>query len=110
MLQQVFQQPGNKIFLQTDDKSYSYQWLQQNIKKTTGLFNSINLNKDERLLLAVSDDVEMSVIFLSALASGIPVIITDPDTKAPRANAIIQRSSPACIIADKESLDNWKPI
>jgi len=108
MLQQVFQQTGNKIFLQTDDKSYNYQWLQLNIKKTRGLFNSINLNKGERLLLAVSDDVEMSVIFLSALASGIPVIITDPDTKAPRANAIIQRSAPACIIADKESLDNWK--
>lgn len=108
MLEQIFQQPANKIFLQTDDKSYNYGWLQQNIKKTIGLFNSINLNKGQRLLLAVSDDVEMSVIFLSALAYGIPVIITDPDTKAPRANAIIKRSAPACIIADKESLGNWK--
>ncbi|HEV8083609.1 MAG TPA: AMP-binding protein [Chitinophagaceae bacterium] len=108
MLQEVFQQPGKKTFLQTHDKSYNYEWLQQNIKKTWSLFKSINLHKGEMLLLAVSGDVDMSVIFLSALSFGIPVVITDPETKAPRANAIIQRSAPSCIIADKESLENWK--
>ncbi|MEP7251911.1 MAG: AMP-binding protein [Ginsengibacter sp.] len=108
MLQEIFQQPGKKTFLQTNDKSYNYEWLQQNIKKTWSLFKSINLRKGEMLLLAVSGDVDMSVIFLSALSFGIPVVITDPETKAPRANAIIQRSAPSCIIADKESLENWK--
>lgn len=108
MLQQVFQQAGDKVFLQVNDKLYTYEWLQQRIKKVSGFFESINIKQGEKLFLAVSDDIEMSVIFLSALVNGIPVVIGDPDMKAPRAKAIIQRSHPSCIIADKECLESWK--
>src|SRR6476661_2377159 len=108
MLQQLFAQPGSKIFLQTSDKNYTYAWLQQKIKKTAGLFQNLNLRQGDRLLLAVSDDVEMSVLFLSALACGVVVVIADPEMKAPRATAIVTRSQPHCIIADKEALERWQ--
>lgn len=107
MLQQIFQQPGNKIFLQTQNKAYTYQWLQQRIKKTLGLFRSLNIKQGDRIVLAVSDDTEMTALFLSSLIAGIGAVITDPEIKAPRANAIVDRSRPAGIIADKESLDKW---
>jgi long-chain acyl-CoA synthetase len=108
MLQKIFTQPGNKIFLQTDDKSYSYSWLQQKIKKTLSFWNDAGIKSGDKIFAAVSNDAEMAVIFLSALIGGVTIIVGDPDMKAPRANAIVQRSSPACIIADKESLDLWQ--
>jgi len=107
MLQQLFQQPTATLFLQTADKGYNYGWLQQKLKKTLGLFQTLNLTAGDRLLVAVSDDVEMSVLFLSALTAGIVVVIGDPEMKAPRANAIVSRSNPRCIIADKETLERW---
>ncbi|MES2647786.1 MAG: AMP-binding protein [Bacteroidota bacterium] len=108
MLEPIFQQPGTKIFLQTKDKGYSYSWLQQKLKKTAGLFKDLNLNQGDRLFLAVSDEVDMSALFLASLVCGVVVIIGDPDMKSPRAKAIITRSNPACIIADKASLERWQ--
>jgi long-chain acyl-CoA synthetase len=108
MFQQLFVQPPAKTFLQTEDKTYSYKWLQQRILQIAGLFDSLYLKQGQRLVLAISDDVEMSTLFLAALANGITVVVADPEWKAARANAIIGRSEPACIIADKFSLDNWK--
>ncbi len=108
MFHRLFEQPGTKIFLQTEDKTYSYKWLQQRLKQITGLFQSLNLKRGDRLVLAVSDDIEMSALFLAAIANGITVVVSDPEWKALRANAIIERSDPACIIADKETLEAWK--
>jgi long-chain acyl-CoA synthetase len=108
MLQQLFEQSGTKVFLQTEEKTYSYKWLQQRIKQITGLFQSLDLKTGNRVVLAVSDDTEMSAIFLAAIANGITVVVSDPEWKALRANAIIERSEPACIIADKEALELWK--
>ena len=89
MLENIFGVPPSKIFLQTNDSSYTYQWLQQRIRKIAGLFESLNLKKGDHLLLAVSDEPEMSALFLSALINGIVTIIADPDSKAPRARAIM---------------------
>ncbi len=36
-------------------------------------------------------------------------MITDPESKSPRAKSIISKTSPAVIIADKETLESWKP-
>jgi long-chain acyl-CoA synthetase len=108
MFQQIFLQAPAKSFLQTEDKTYTYKWLQQRILQISGLFDSLGIKHGQRLVLAVSDDVEMSTLFLAALANGITVVVADPEWKAARANAIIGRSEPVCIIADKASLDNWK--
>jgi long-chain acyl-CoA synthetase len=108
MFQQIFLQPSAKTFLQTEDKTYNYKWLQQRILQISGLFDSLALKQGQRLVLAVSEDVEMSTLFLAALANGITVVVADPEWKAARANAIIGRSEPTCIIADKTSLENWK--
>jgi long-chain acyl-CoA synthetase len=108
MFKQLFIQTSTKPFLQTEDKTYNYKWLQQRLLQISGLFNSLGLQQGQRLVLAVSDDVEMSTIFLAALANGITVVVADPEWKAARANAIIGRSEPNCIIGDKASLDNWK--
>jgi long-chain acyl-CoA synthetase len=35
-------------------------------------------------------------------------VIADPDSKSPRAKGIISKTSPTAIIADKETLVNWK--
>ncbi|MGZ3860331.1 MAG: AMP-binding protein [Flavisolibacter sp.] len=108
MFQSLFTQPGSKTFLQTEEKNYSYKWLHQRISQVSGLLQSLQLKTGSRLLLAVSDEVEMSAIFLSALVNGITIVVADPEWKAMRAHAIIERSAPDCIIADKESLDAWK--
>jgi long-chain acyl-CoA synthetase len=108
MLQNLLNQSGTKTFLQVGNQSYSYQWLQQRIGKIRGLFQSLALKPGDRLLLAVSDDVEMSTLFLAALASGMTVVMADPEMKGPRARAITDRSEPSCIIADKNSLETWK--
>jgi long-chain acyl-CoA synthetase len=109
MLQTLFEQPGGRTFLQVQHKAYSYQWLQQKIKQISGLFASLGIGAGQRLLLAVSDESEMAALFLAALANGVTVVITDPDTKAPRAKSIIERSSPAAIIADRKTLECWQP-
>ena len=85
MFKELYQAPQKKTFLRDNNKSYTYQWLQESIKKTVGLFQALQLKQGDRLLLAVSDDREMSVLFLSALATGIVVVIADPEMKAPRA-------------------------
>jgi len=108
MFQQLFEQPGNKVFLHTEEKTYSYKWLQQRIKQITGLFQSLHLQSGDRLVLAVSDDVEMSALFLAALANGITAVVSDPEWKAPRANAIMERCDPACMDADRQALETWK--
>jgi non-ribosomal peptide synthetase component E (peptide arylation enzyme) len=79
MFQQLFVQPPAKTFLQTEDKTYSYKWLQQRIFQISGLFDSLSLKQGQRIVLAVSDDVEMSTLFLAALANGITVVVADPE-------------------------------
>jgi long-chain acyl-CoA synthetase len=108
MLEKLFKQPPNKIFLQDSDKSYSYDWLKKKISQVSGLFKQLNLQQNDRLLLAISDEAEMSALFITALLNGITVVITDPESKSPRAKSIISKTSPAAIIADKETLENWK--
>ncbi|HTS44059.1 MAG TPA: AMP-binding protein [Puia sp.] len=108
MLENLYSQVPSKIFLQTGRKSYSYQWLQEKIKKISGLFKSLNLSQGDRILLAVSDESEMSALFLTALANGITAVIADPESKAPRAEGIIRRTNPKCLIADKPTLETWK--
>ncbi len=78
MLQKIFQQTGTKVFLQTNNKAYNYAWLQQRLNKNAGLFQSLNLKQGDRLLIAVSDDVEMSILFLTALATGVTAVLADP--------------------------------
>ncbi|PWT77572.1 MAG: hypothetical protein C5B59_03600 [Bacteroidetes bacterium] len=108
MLQNLFSQSSTKIFLQTENKSYSYQWLQEKIKKISGLFESLNIRQGDRIMLAVSDESEMSALFLAALANGITAVIADPESKEPRAASILRRTSPKCLIADITALENWK--
>lgn len=108
MLENIFSQPGTKAFLQAGHRSYNYLWLQEKIRKLIALFETLELRKGDRLLLAVSDDVEMSALFLAALTSGITTVIADPEMKAPRARSIIQRCEPKVIIADKASLEGWE--
>jgi long-chain acyl-CoA synthetase len=109
MLEKLFKQPPAKIFLQVGHKSYTYDWLKKKISQVSGLFKQLNLQHNDRLLLAISDEAEMSALFISALLNGITVVITDPESKSPRANSIISKTSPAVIIADKETLESWKP-
>ncbi len=108
MFQNLFAQPHTKTFLQIQEKSYSYYWLQQKIREISGLFQLLNIRTGDRILLAVSEPAENSAIFLAALVNGISIIIADPESKAPRACSIITRTQPRCIIADKESLNDWK--
>jgi long-chain acyl-CoA synthetase len=109
MLEKLFKQPPTKIFLQDGYKSYTYDWLKKKISRVSGLFKQLNLQHNDRLLLAISDEAEMSALFISALLNGITVVIADPESKSPRGKSIISKTSPAVIIADKETLDNWKP-
>lgn len=108
MLETVFTQTADKIFLQARQKAFTYGWLQQKIKQISGLFEWLNIKAGDNLVLAVSDEPAMSVLFLAALANGITVVIADPESKAPRANSIIHRTNPKYIIADKETLASWQ--
>lgn len=108
MLENLFAQTATKIFLQTENKSYSYQWLQEKIKKISGLFESMHIGQGDRILLAVSDESEMSALFLAALVNGITTVIADPESKEPRAASIIRRTNPKCLIADYQTLETWK--
>jgi acyl-coenzyme A synthetase/AMP-(fatty) acid ligase len=108
MFQNLFAQTATKIFLQTENKRYSYQWLQEKIKKISGFFESLDIRQGDRILLAVSDECEMSALFLAALANGITTVIADPESKEPRAASIIRRTNPKCLIADSLTLKSWK--
>ncbi len=107
MFHSLFTQPASKVFLMHQHQQYSYGWLQKRILQLTGLFNSIALKAGDRLLLAISDEVEFSAVFLAALANGIAIIPLDPDTKAPRATALVNRTRIACIIGDEQTLQSW---
>jgi long-chain acyl-CoA synthetase len=108
MLGNVFTQPADKIFLQTLQKNYTYAWLRKKIKQISGLFESLHLQHGDKIVLAISDDPEMSALFLAALAHGITVVMADPESKSPRAKSIVQRTAPKYIIADKETLEQWQ--
>ncbi len=107
MFHSLFTQPANKVFLMHQHQQYSYGWLQKRILQLTGLFKSISLKAGDRLLLAIADELEFSAVFLAALANGIAIIPLDPDTKAPRATALITRSGIACVIGDEQTLKTW---
>src|SRR5450755_3728585 len=107
MFHSLFTQPANKVFLMHQHQSYSYGWLQKRILQLSGLFNSISLKAGDRLLLAIADEVEFSAVFLAGLANGIAIIPLDPDTRAPRATALVNRSRIACIIGDEQTIQNW---
>ncbi|MDF3079319.1 MAG: hypothetical protein K0S09_3208 [Sphingobacteriaceae bacterium] len=108
MLTKHFTQPSEKIFLTTKRNTFTYGWLMENMRKTTGLFNSLNLKKDDRIILSTTSEAEISVIFLTALNHGIGVIVVDNDTKTPRTKAIIDIVSPKLIIADANLIQNWE--
>ncbi len=108
MLEKVFTQTPDKIFLQTRQKAFTYGWLQQKIKQISGLFESLNIRSGDNIVLAVANEPEMSALFISALANGITVVIADPESKAPRAKSTINRTNPKYIIADRETLENWQ--
>jgi long-chain acyl-CoA synthetase len=108
MLEKLFIQPPKKIFLQNGSKNYSYDWLKNKINQVTGLFKHLNLKPGDNFMLAVSDEGDMSALFISALLNGITVVIADPESKSPRAKSIISKTSPLAIIADIQALENWQ--
>jgi long-chain acyl-CoA synthetase len=108
MLENLFIQKPKKTFLQTDGKSYSYEWLLSRMSQITGLFKQLNIHTGDRILLAVSDEADMGALFLSSMQNGITIVMADPESKSPRAKSIISKTKPAAIIADKATLDNWQ--
>ena len=95
VLENLFLQKQKKIFLQTEDKSYSYEWLLGRMGQITGLFRQLNIHSGARILLAVSDEADMSALFLASMQNGITVVMADPESKSPRAKSIIAKTKPA---------------
>src|SRR5947209_8520211 len=108
MLHEIFNQSGSRTFMQVNHRLYSYQWLQERIRKLLTLFDSLGLSRTDRVVLAVSDDAEMSALFLASLVAGVTAVIADPEMKAPRAQAILRRCDPRAIIADEGILQQWQ--
>ncbi|MBA4166564.1 MAG: AMP-binding protein [Chitinophagaceae bacterium] len=107
MFEKIYQRNGSATFLQVQNKTYSYQWLQEKIKKTGGFFRDYGIKRGDRLLIALSDEAEFAGIFVAALANGITLVMLDPATKTHRAKSIMERVSPSMIIADQETLASW---
>lgn len=107
MLEQLYQRHGSATFLQVQQRTYTYQWLREKIKKLSALFRDLEINRNDRLLLSISDEAEYAAIFIAALANGISTVMLDPATKSHRAKSIIDRTSPSIIIADEQSLAGW---
>lgn len=108
MLSYCYNQPREKIYLYHNGRSYNYGWLQDTLQKLNGLLSNLGLAKGDRLILASTDKVELSCIFLAAVSNGIGVIVIDADTKEPRVKAIIDKVAPAVIIADSELAESWQ--
>lgn len=107
MLNQCFTQSPDKSFLKTKTTNITYGWLQENIKKTSSLFRSLDIKEGDRIILSTSSEAEISAIFMAALNEGIGVIVVDTDTKGPRTEAIISKVDPVLIIADAALISNW---
>ncbi|MCW3111220.1 MAG: Long-chain acyl-CoA synthetase [Segetibacter sp.] len=100
MLINCFSQPSDKNFLYTNSHNYSYGWLQNKIKKLTGLLKGYDLITSDRIVLTTTHDVEMSAIFITALMEQIGVTMVDLDTRQPRIDSIIEKVLPSLTIAD----------
>ena len=63
MLEQLYQRQGSAIFLKSQGKTYSYQWLQDKLKKISGLMESLQLKSGDKILLSVSAKVNLLLFF-----------------------------------------------
>ena len=107
MFNVISQTNQEATFLQTAKKRYSYKWLKDKQAQITGLFSTLGLQPGDRLMLGLSDDAEMSALFITAMLNNITVVMADPEARGFRVESIVRRTTPACIIADAETLKLW---
>lgn len=108
MLDQIYRQNSSSTFLRVQQKNFTYGWLQEKIKKISGLFIELSLKPGDRILIAIDDESEFAALFISAMVNGLTTIMLDPATRRNRARSIIERVEPVLIIAAQLSLVDWQ--
>ncbi len=76
------------------------------IEKITALFKRQRLQKDDRIAIMSDNDLETSLLFLSAIFNGITVTVIDRKTKKLRLNSILELFEPTIFFIDKAHIQD----
>ncbi len=98
-------EPGRKKkpFL-VGPKILTYGELDDRARRLTHLFHESGLEKGDRVILALKEDVDLVTVFLSLLRNGITAVVLDPDLKKQRFQTIYNTAKPCKAILDEELL------
>lgn len=92
---------GDALFISAD-KKYSYSLLSEDIRKTSTLLKSKNVQAGDSVLLITSHVYHAPQLFLSSLFNGVNSVILDPEIKPDFLDAVIGQTRPKLIFCDPE--------
>lgn len=107
LLQAIYRhsvQSANKPAIITKEISVSYALLWQNILGAAACLQSLELKKDDKILLSALKDIEFVYVYFAAHLLGLVNVIVDPTSNEERKKYIIEMVRPKRIFGLKEGI------
>lgn len=98
---------ADRTWLDTGRRTIRFKELDERIRSVAALLAVRGIAIGDRIVIASRDDAETALNFVALVANGVTAINLDPETAAPRAQALIARSTPRLMIIDAALADGW---
>lgn len=98
---------ARRPWLRTANRTVTYGELCDRIEKIGGLLKINGVAAGDRVVTALADDVDASVMILALICHGATGVQIDPATKGDRAKSLIDRARPGLTIIDEALWEAW---
>ena len=103
---------SNKDFLISEDGSFSVKYRELNVfcQKFYSFISSINKNKTKKVFVCCENSIELSLIFISCLYSGLTFIPLNPFSSEDEINYVLKKTNPDIILASDTLKEKFKNL
>jgi acyl-coenzyme A synthetase/AMP-(fatty) acid ligase/acyl carrier protein len=91
-----------------DGDTMTYGNLLSCVNKLSLIFDRLSLKANDKIVLSTNDKRSLAEIMIAAYRYGLTVILTDPNAKADRIQAIIESAKPDAFFIDSELREAWR--
>lgn len=98
---------GKSTFLELSEKLVSYDYFLTNLRKIASVPSVYDLPAGSRVLVSLKNDLELITTTIGLIASGITVVLVDPETKQKRIETIAKTATINGWVIDKENAVKW---
>lgn len=103
---------SNKDFLISEEGSFNVKYRELNVfcQKFYSFISSLNNNKTKKVFVCCENSIELSLIFISCLYSGLTFIPLNPFSSEDEINYVLKKTNPDIILASDTLKEKFKNL